>query len=72
MNLSDTILAVMPAKPETFVRWATVTQASPLLVQFPGDSASVAVSKLAGYTPTLNAQTVLLKAGSRFIAMGEL
>ena len=72
MKLSDAILAAMPAKPETFVRWATVTQAVPLKVQFPGDSASVAVSKLASYTPTLNAQTVLLKVGTRFIAIGEL
>ncbi len=73
MDLSKVILSAMPPKPDPLVRWATVTQATPTLaVKFPGDSASVTVSKLTNYTPTLSAQCVLLKAGSRWIAIGEL
>jgi hypothetical protein len=71
MNLSDAILSAIPAQAETVIRWATVTQASPLRVKFPGDSASSAASKLAGYTPTLDKQCVLIRVGAKWTAIGE-
>ena len=53
------------------VRWATVTAVSPLTVTFPGDSAAVPVGRLDSYTPTVDDTAVLVKAGTRWIAIGD-
>ena len=76
MHLPDQLLRavereVRRRRPE-FVRWATVTQESPLRVKFPADTADTSVKRLSSYSPTLNEQVVLLRVGSRFIAVGGI
>ena len=54
------------------VRWGTVDTVSPLMVTMPGDTASIPVSAVDGYTPTAGAKVVVLKVGKRGLwAIGE-
>ena len=52
--------------------FAEVTTASPLQVTFPGDTAAVPMSRLASYSPTVGDTAVLLKVGSRWVAIGAV
>ena len=52
------------------VRWASVSVADPLTVTFPGDTAAVSVGRLDSYTPTVGDTAVLVKAGTRWVAIG--
>lgn len=52
--------------------FAEVTTDSPLTVTFPGDSAAVPMSRLSSYTPTVGETAVLLRVGSRWVAIGAL
>lgn len=76
MGVPDVLLEVIDRriaksiKPAT--RFAAVTTASPLTVTFPGDTGAVPMSRLASYTPTTGATVVLLRVGTRFVAIGEL
>ena len=76
MNVSDLILDAVRREVARQlsevrqVRWATVTTASPLTVTFPGDTAAVAVGRLDSYTPTVDDTAVLVKAGTRWLAIG--
>lgn len=76
MSITDQIIAAVRREVrrqlQPPVRWATVTQASPLQVEFPGDTASTPVSQLAGYAPTVGEQAVLLRVGRRWVAVGEV
>jgi len=52
--------------------FAEVTTVGPLTVTFPGDSTAVPMSALSGYSPTVGDTAVLLKVGSRWVAVGSL
>ena len=52
--------------------FAEVTTAVPLTVTFPGDTAAVPMSALAGYVPTVGDTAVLVRVGSRWVAVGSL
>ena len=52
--------------------FAEVTTVGPLTVTFPGDSAAVPMSALAGYVPTVGDTAVLVRVGSRWVAVGSL
>ena len=53
-------------------RFAEVTTTGPLTVTFPGDSAAVPMSRLSSYAPTVGDTVVLLRVGSRWVAIGAL
>lgn len=52
-------------------RPATVTQASPLLVQLDGSTQPTPAVRLASYTPTLGARVAVIAYGSRLLVLGE-
>ena len=77
MNVSDLILDAVRREVARQlsevreVRWGTVETASPLTVTLPGDTATVGVSAVDGFTPTVGATVVLLKVGNRLWAIAE-
>ena len=52
--------------------FAQVDVASPLTVTFPGDTVAVPVSRLSSYSPTVGDTAILLRVGTRFVALGAL
>jgi len=76
MSVSDVLLEVIDSRirraSKPAVMFAEVDTASPLTVTFPGDTAAVPVSRLDSYTPTIGDTAVLLRVGTRFVAIGDL
>ena len=76
MGVSDVLLDVIDARVRRGARpdggFAAVTTAAPLTVTFPGDTAAVPLSRLASYTPTIGDTAVLLRVGTRWVAIGSL
>ena len=76
MSVPDVLLEVIDrrilraSKPGS--RFAEVTVVSPLTVTFPGDTAAVPVSRLSSYAPTVGDTAILLRVGTRFVALGAL
>lgn len=54
------------------VWFAEVAAVSPLTVTFPGDTAAVAVLRLSSYSPSVGDTAVLVRAGTRWVAIGVL
>ena len=52
------------------VWFAEVAAVSPLTVTFPGDTAAVAVGRLSSYTPSVGDTAVVVKVGTRWLAIG--
>jgi len=57
---------------DDIIRWGTVTTASPLAIQFSGETASQSVKKLSSYTPTLADYVILIKAKNTYICLGKV
>lgn len=70
--LLDVVDARVAAGVPSTARFAEVSQTSPLTVTFLGDTSAVAMARLDSYSPTLGDTAVLLKVGTRFVAIGAL
>jgi hypothetical protein len=76
MGTPDVLLEVIDRRIGRAVRpgavFATVASTSPLTVTFPGDSSAVPVSREKTYTPVFGETAVLLRVGTRWVAVGGL
>ena len=76
MGVPDVLLDVVDGRvaraTKPAARFAEVTGTSPLLVEFPGDTESVRVSRLSSYSPSIGQTAILLRVGTRFVAIGAL
>ena len=76
MGVPDVLLEVIDRRISRAMRpgsrFAEVTATSPLMVEFPGDTESVRVPRLGGYSPTVGDTVILLRVGTRFVAIGAL
>lgn len=52
--------------------YATVTQASPLLVRVDGAATATTCLRLASYTPALSDRVVVERFGSQLLALGKV
>jgi hypothetical protein len=76
MGAPDMLLEVIDRRIDRAVRpgavFATVSSTSPLLVTFPGDTSAVPVSRMKTYTPVFGETSVLVRVGTRWVAVGGL
>jgi hypothetical protein len=52
--------------------FATVSSTAPLLVTFPGDTTAVPVSREKTFTPVFGETALLIRVGTRWVAIGAL